>query len=191
MKRELKTIFLVVLTLLMYGFSIFFDKGSFILPFPIFDFIVLVIAIQFAIWNWRDILSFRKWYFYIYFLALTIKLSTNQILWSVILDDKQLRIFNESMTLDLLKLSYVFLILFVFFSWSFVEKLKYWWLFALLFSIVHLIGLSPETYYLSYWSIPIFAFYVYFQKPKNSLTFLIILNAILDLMSLFMLSMVN
>ena len=51
MNREKRTIFLVVLTLLAYGFSIFKDQGSFILPFPIFDFILIIIAIQFAFWK--------------------------------------------------------------------------------------------------------------------------------------------
>lgn len=191
MNREKKTIFLVVLTLLAYGFTIFFDKGSFILPFPIFDFILLLIAIQFSIWNWRDILSFRKWYFYIYFIALITKLLTNQLLWSVLLDDRALSVFNETMTLDLLKLGFNVLIIAVFFTWSFVEKLKYKWLVPLILSIIHLVGLTEQTYYLSYLSLPLFSLNVFDQKPKNSLTYLLILNALLDLMSLFMLTMVN
>ena len=125
MNREKRTIFLVVLTLVTYGISIFLDKGSFILPFPIFDFILIVVALQFAFWNWRDIFTFRKWYFYLYFLAILVKLSTNQILWSIILDDKDLAIFNETLVLDTLRLVHLILLFLSILCWSFVEKLKY------------------------------------------------------------------
>jgi len=125
MNREKRTIFLVVLTLLAYGFSIFSDQGSFILPFPIFDFVLFIVSFQFAFWNWRDILTFRKWYFYIYFLTILCKLLTNQLLWSVFLDDKDLAIFTETMVLDSLRLIYLILLVLSIFSWSFVEKIKF------------------------------------------------------------------
>ncbi len=191
MNREKRTILLVVLTLLAYGFSIFKDQGSFILPFPIFDFILVLVAIQFAFWNWRDILTFRKWYFYFYFLAILFKLLTNQILWSVVLDDKDLAIFTETMVLDSLKLAYLILLVLSIFSWSLVEKLKLKLLVPILITLIHFAGFTEQTYWFSYISIPLFATYVIYQKPKNSLTYLLILNGILDLLSLFMLTMVH
>ena len=191
MNREKRTIFLVVLTLLAYGFSIFKDQGSFILPFPIFDFILIIVSIQFAFWNWRDILTFRKWYFYFYFLAILFKLMTNQILWSVILDDKDLAIFNETLVLDSLRLAYLILLVISIFSWSLVEKLKFKFLVPIIITIIHFAGFTEQTYWFSYISIPLFATYVIYQKPKNSLSYLLLLNGILDLLSLFMLTMVH
>jgi hypothetical protein len=191
MYREKRTILLVVLTLLAYGFSILMDQGSFILPFPIFDFILVLVAIQFAFWNWRDILTFRKWYFYLYFLAILFKLLTNQILWSVVLDDKDLAIFTETMVLDSLKFAYLILLVLSIFSWSLVEKLKLKLLVPILITLIHFAGFTEQTYWFSYISIPLFATYVIYQKPKNSLTYLLILNGILDLLSLFMLTMVH
>jgi hypothetical protein len=191
MNREKRTIFLVVLTLVTYGISIFLDKGSFILPFPIFDFILIVVALQFAFWNWRDIFTFRKWYFYLYFLAILVKLSTNQILWSIILDDKDLAIFNETLVLDTLRIVHLMLLFLSILCWSFVEKLKYKLTAAILFTLIYFSGFTDQTYWLSYISIPLFATYVLYQKPKNSLTYLLLLNGILDLLSLFMLMMVN
>lgn len=191
MIREKRTLLLVVLTLSAYGFSIFMDHGSFILPFPIFDFILFIVSIQFSLWNWRDILTLRKWYFYIYFLAILVKLSTNQILWSIILDDKDLAIFNETLILDSLKLIYLSLILFTFYSWSFVEKLKYKVVIPFVLIVIHFGGFLEAYYWLSYISFPLFAIYVFYQKPQNSLTFLLILNALLDLLSLSMLTLVN
>jgi hypothetical protein len=191
MYREKRTVFLVVLTLLAYGFSIFMDQGSFILPFPIFDFILVVVAIQFSIWNWRDILTFRKWYFYFYFLAILFKLLTNQILWSVILDDKDLAIFTETLVLDSLKLIHLLLLVIALFTWSFVEKLQFKFLIPMIITFIHFAGFTELTYWFSYISIPLFATYVVYQKPKNSLSYLILLNGVLDLLSLFMLTMVH
>ena len=191
MNREKRTIFLVVLTLLAYGFSIFKDQGSFILPFPIFDFILIIIALQFAFWNWRDILTFRKWYFYFYFLSILLKLSTNQILWSVILDDKDLAIFSETLVLDSLKIIHLLLLVISVFTWSFVEKLKYKFLVPIIITIIHFAGFTEQTYWFSYISIPLFAAYVIYQKPKNSLSYLLLLHGILDLLSLLMLTMVH
>jgi hypothetical protein len=191
MYREKRTVFLVVLTLLAYGFSIFMDQGSFILPFPIFDFILVVVAIQFSIWNWREILTFRKWYFYFYFLAILFKLLTNQILWSVILDDKDLAIFTETLVLDSLKLIHLLLLVIALFTWSFVEKLQFKFLIPMVITFIHFAGFTEQTYWFSYISIPLFATYVVYQKPKNSLSYLILLNGVLDLLSLFMLTMVH
>lgn len=191
MNREKRTIFLVVLTILVYGFSIFKDQGSFILPFPIFDFILIIVSLQFAFWNWRDILTFRKWYFYLNFLAILCKLLTNQLLWSVFLDDKDLAIFTETMVLDSLRLVHLTLLVLSIFSWCIVEKLKFKFIAPIFILIIHFSGFTDQTYWFSYVSIPLFATYVFFQKPKNSLTYLLILNGILDLLSLFMLSMVN
>lgn len=191
MNREKRTIFLVVLTLLAYGFSIFKDQGSFILPFPLFDFILVIIALQFAFWNWRDILTFRKWFFYFYFIAILFKLSTNQILWSVILDDKDLAVFTETMVLDSLRFIHLLLLIIAVFSWSFVEKLKYKFIAPILITLIHFAGFTDETYWFSYISIPLFSAYVIYQKPKNSLSYLLLLHGILDLLSLFMLTMVN
>jgi hypothetical protein len=191
MNREKRTIFLVVLTLLAYGFSIFSDQGSFILPFPIFDFVLIIVSLQFAFWNWRDILTFRKWYFYIYFLAILCKLLTNQLLWSVFLDDKDLAIFTETMVLDSLRLVYLILLVLSIFSWSFVEKMKFKIIAPIIIILIHFSGFTEQTYWFSYISIPLFATYVFIQKPNNSLSYLLVLNGILDLMSLFMLTMVS
>jgi hypothetical protein len=191
MNREKRTIFLVVLTLLAYGFSIFSDQGSFILPFPIFDFVLFIVSFQFAFWNWRDILTFRKWYFYIYFLAILCKLLTNQLLWSVFLDDKDLAIFTETMVLDSLRLIYLILLVLSIFSWSFVEKIKFKIIAPIIIILIHFSGFTDQTYWFSYISIPLFAAYVFIQKPNNSLSYLLVLNGILDLLSLFMLTMVS
>jgi hypothetical protein len=191
MNRERRSLFLVVLTLVTYGLSIFFDHGSFILPFPIFDFILLIVSLQFAFWNWRDILSFRKWYFYVYFIAILTKILTNQLLWSFFLDDQDLTIFNNELWIDTFRLAFFVEILLIFFCWSYVEKLKYKYIAFLVLLGLQIAGLFEETYYLSYIEMPLFAVYVFSQKPKNSLTYLLILHAILDLLSLTMVTLVH
>ncbi len=61
-----------------------------VFPFPIFDFMLLIASFQFAWWNRKDIITLRKWYFIPYFSALLFKLLTNQLLWSVLLNDQSL-----------------------------------------------------------------------------------------------------
>jgi hypothetical protein len=95
------------------------------------------------------------------------------------------------MVLDSLKLAYLILLVLSIFSWSLVEKLKLKFLVPILITLIHFAGFTEQTYWFSYISIPLFATYVIYQKPKNSLTYLLILNGILDLLSLFMLTMVH
>jgi hypothetical protein len=116
---------------------------------------------------------------------------TNQILWSVILDDKDLTIFSETLVLDSLKLIHLLLLVISVFTWSFVEKLKFKFLVPIVITIIHFAGFTEQTYWFSYVSIPLFAAYVIYQKPKNSLSYLLLLHGILDLLSLFMLTMVH
>jgi len=90
-----------------------------------------------------------------------------------------------------LKITHHLLLIVSVFSWSFVEKLKFKFLIPILITFIHLAGLTEQSYWLSYLSIPLFATYVIYQKPKNSLSYLLVLNGILDLLSLFMLTMVH
>jgi hypothetical protein len=48
MNRDVKTLFLVALTLILYALSIFISSGVFVFPYPINPFIFFVIALLFA-----------------------------------------------------------------------------------------------------------------------------------------------
>lgn len=53
MTREVRTLFLGILTLVVYAASIFISQGSFIFPFPLNEFIFLAVSIQFLFLNWK------------------------------------------------------------------------------------------------------------------------------------------
>ena len=191
MHRERRTIFLVILTLFIYASNIYFEFNSFVLPFPIFDFILIIIALQFAFWNRKDLISFRKWYFYIYFTTLVFKLLMNPILWGFFLDEIELENFLDNDYLEYFKIIYTLFSIAVFSCWSAVEKLKMRALWVGFISIVQIFGLFEFSYpgmYLGYF---FFAGYVLYQKPKNSLSYILPLHAILDLMTVAMLMFIN
>lgn len=184
MYRERRTISLVILTLFFYASNIYFEFNSFVLPFPIFDFILIIIALQFAFWNRKDLITFRKWYFYIYFITLVFKLLMNPILWGFFLDEISMEKFLDKNYLEYFKIFYTLLSIAVFICWSVVEKLKLRFLFVGMISIVQLFGLLELSYPGMYLGYSFFAGYVLFQKPTNSLSYILPLHAILDLMTL-------
>ena len=51
MTREARAIFLGLLTLVVYAVSIFISDGSLVFPFPLNEFIFLIISLQFFWWN--------------------------------------------------------------------------------------------------------------------------------------------
>jgi hypothetical protein len=184
MYREKRAISLVILTLFVYASTIYFESNSFVLPFPIFDFILIILAIQFAIWNWKDFYTFRKWYFFVYFFTLISKLLMNPILWGILLDEIKMENFLSENYLEFFKLAYTVLSLTVFISWSLVEKLKKKILWVGIISLVQLSGMFELSYAGMYFGYALFSIYVLYQKPRNSLSYMLPLHGILDLMTL-------
>lgn len=191
MYREKRAVSLVILTLLVYATNIFFDYNSFVLPFPIFDFILIILATQFAIWNIKDIITLRKWYFIIYFTALIFKLLANPIFWGFFLDEIEMESFLQTAWIEIFKIGFSALSVLVFFAWSYVEKLKYRLIFPIFLANVQFLGSFETTYWFYYLSFALFALYVVLQKPKNSLSYLLVLHGALDLMTLSILGFVH
>ena len=188
MYKEKRAIGLVVLTLLVYSSNIYFERNSFVLPFPIFDFILIVLTLQFAFWNRKDLITFRKWYFYIYFIVLVFKLLMNPILWGFFLDELSIEHFLNTNYLEYFKLAYTLISLSLFLCWSLVEKLKMKILCIGLISLVQLLGLFEISYAGMYIGFLLFSAYVVYQKPNNSLSYILILHGILDLLTLSILT---
>ncbi len=191
MYREKRAVSLVILTLIAYAVNVYLESYSFVLPFPIFDFILIIIAIQFAFWNRKDLITFRKWYFYIYFLTLVFKLLMNPILWGFFLDEISMENFFNKNYLEYFKIFYTLLSIAVFICWSSVEKLKFRFLCIGMISIVQLSGLFEFSYPGMYLSYLFFAGYVMYQRSANSLSYILPLHAMLDLMTLSILMFIN
>jgi hypothetical protein len=191
MFREKRTVVLVVLTLFIYALNVFLEHNYFVFPFPIFDFVLLIISLQFAIWNIKDLITFRKWHFYIYASSLILKLLTNPIFWGFFLNEIELETFLQTQWMDYFKIGFTLTSILVFFIWSFIEKLKFKIIISVFLSVILLLGSFEASYWFNYLSFPFFATYVVLQKPKNSLSYLLILHGILDLMTLSILGIAH
>ena len=184
MYREKRAVSLVILTLFVYASTIFLDYNSFVLPFPIFDFILIILAIQFAVWNFKDLITFRKWYFYVYMVALIFKLLMNPILWGFLLDELEMESFLNKDYLDYFKLIYSLISICVFVCWSYVEKLRMSFMWVGVISIIQVFGLFEFSYAGMFIGYGLFAGYVLYQRPRNSLSYILPLHGILDIMTL-------
>jgi hypothetical protein len=100
MTREEKTVLLAVLVPLFFGGFILFEKGSFILPFPLNESIFLIVSILFTIRVGKHFLT--KSIFSTAFAFFNL-LST-EFFWSFFIPQQTLYAFSQSGTLDLLKL---------------------------------------------------------------------------------------
>jgi len=61
MTSEVRTLFLGILTLVVYAASIFITQGSLIFPFPLNEFIFLAISTQFFFVNWKGNDGVHEW----------------------------------------------------------------------------------------------------------------------------------
>jgi hypothetical protein len=108
----------------------------------------------------------------------------NPILWGFFLDEISMEKFLDKNYLEYFKIFYTLLSIAVFICWSVVEKLKLRFLYLGMISIVQLLGLLEFSYPGMYLGYMFFAGYVLFQKPTNSLSYILPMHAILDLMTL-------
>lgn len=102
MIREERSVSLAVLTLLVYGGMIFLEKGAFILPFPLNEFIFLIVALQFFVWN-------RATHLTLVLPALVagiFNVLSTELFWSFFLNYDQLQEFSNSPWGDMLKIGF-------------------------------------------------------------------------------------
>lgn len=99
MSKEVRSIYLVVLTLLVYAGSIYFDKGTILFPFPLNEALFLAVSLQFIYWNKK-----------LKFISLIILGTSlfgflgNQIYWSMLLSNESMLQFSEALWMDVFKL---------------------------------------------------------------------------------------
>jgi hypothetical protein len=115
----------------------------------------------------------------------------NPILWGFYLDEIEMEKFLGNNYLEYFKIIYTLLSIVVFICWSAVEKLKMRVLWVGIISIVQILGLFEFSYPGMYLGYVFFAGYVLYQKPTNSLSYILPLHAVLDIMALSMLTIIN
>jgi len=101
MTKEVKSIFLVTVTLFLYGISMLFSNGAVVFPYPLNPFIFIVVAIQFSIWHRQKALA--------WLIVLTALMSClgSIIIWETLLPFHRLNSFVETIWLDVFKLLYL------------------------------------------------------------------------------------
>ena len=106
MNREERSVALAILTLVVYASFLFYDTGAILFPFPLNELIVLIISIQFLIWNWHA----KKSLLAILVTASIFNLISTQFFWSFFMTNEQMEVFVSGITLDILKIFfYIFI----------------------------------------------------------------------------------
>jgi len=187
MTKEKRFLFLTVLTFLMYGLGLFLDADFFILPFPLFDFVLLWAICRFAISHFKEI----KLYQILFAFGVLFKLLTNEILISLILSKAQALSYAQTGIFDAF-----FLFAIVFWSASFTALVNiknsaisiYW-------SLLHIVISVGILFTVPFWLMPLFSILpglaIEINDPKISFKWLWYLKFALDLMTLAMLHLLN
>jgi hypothetical protein len=107
MTSEVRTLFLGILTLVVYAASIFITQGSLIFPFPLNEFIFLAISTQFFFVNWKG----NKWAGLLSVIAGVCGVLSTQFFWAFIYEQEQMMEFMNGLTTDYFLLAFYALIL--------------------------------------------------------------------------------
>lgn len=107
MTSEVRTIFLGILTLVVYAFSIFISEGAIIFPFPLNEFIFLAISIQFLYSNW----SGNRFAGFLPIVAGICWVFSTQFFWSFFHTQEEMLEFMDDLTTDYFLITFYALIL--------------------------------------------------------------------------------
>ena len=171
-----------MLTFLAYGFGLFFEANFFLLPFPIFDFVLLWGALRFILMNANS----RKGYSYLFLLGILLKISVNPILTASLLNQNQLIDLDTSVIPDFLL---VFSLLFFFVSfiaWNIQEKLSLHWLWHTLHALIGIFALTLDLWFILFFAL-LPAILLYVKNKENNFRYIWHLYFLLELMTIFML----
>jgi len=168
MSREKRTVFIVILTLLVYGLTQFLESGVFLFPFPLFDAILLLISFQFIYWNRKIIFEKKHLYFHFYLLALIFKVISSQFFLALIYKDQDLEQLNSGIFLDVILIFSAFFFALIFILWKLKQDKTVSWVLTLIFIALSFSVFFESTSLLSFFTMPVFACY-FLRKCKLSL----------------------
>tara|TARA_B110000285_G_scaffold97050_1_gene110741 strand:+ start:8452 stop:9015 length:564 start_codon:yes stop_codon:yes gene_type:complete len=183
MIKEKKFVFLAVLTFLLYGLGLYMDYDSFILPFPLFDFVLLIAVLRFFFWDSSSLKTY-KW---LYFFGVLFKLSINPVLTEAILSNNQLDFLHGSLLIDsMLLMAYgIWALSFTF--WCIQNKLAMGWYWTILHFILGALVLTSGYV----WLTPLFsllpAILLYVKNREEKFRYIWHLHFALDTMTVIML----
>ena len=134
MTREVKTIFLVALSLTIYATYTLIVQGGFVYPYPLNSFIFLAIALQFSFWHRRQAVIALP-----VILVGILGVLENQIFWEMVLSTEDLEKFMHQPAIQWINLAYGLSII----SWGMVT---FWKQKEILPSILTIIGVLLFVY---------------------------------------------
>ena len=100
MTKEIRLLFITSLTLFVYALSIFFDEGALLFPFPLNQLIVLIVATQFTLWNFKT----HKTASIAMLLIGLFSALGNEFYWAVILNNEKMTLFSRTIATDIFQL---------------------------------------------------------------------------------------
>ena len=183
MIKEYKIVSIAILTVLLYAFGLLLDSHFFLLPFPLFDLIFIVVFIQFLIWN-RKLL---KTYVWIYFSVAIIQVLYNPLTLGMLANDLQLEKIDDSLLIDGLKLMSKILLITTVVLWRFQRELQFPMLYIVLFALSMGLGLTAEFYWMTPVAPFLFAFVLTKKDKENPYRYLWFLQGVFDLFTVIML----
>jgi len=191
MSREKRTVFIVILTLLVYGLTQFLESGVLLFPFPLFDVILLLISFQFIYWNRKIIFEKKNLYFLFYLLALIFKVISSQLFLALIYKDQDLEQLNSGIFLDVILIFSAFFLVLFFILWKLKQDKTVSWVLTLLFIALSFSVFFESIILLSFCTMPVFACYLFFKKVQTEFTYLFFLHAFLSIMTFLMVLQLN
>lgn len=108
MTREARTIFVSVLTMILFAVSMFISQGSLIFPFPLNEFVFLAVAVQFFFWNSKThpIAGITA------IVGGIIAVLSTQFFWTFFYSPEEMMTFMDGLTTDYLQIGF-YLIVFI------------------------------------------------------------------------------
>lgn len=186
MIREKKIIVLALLTVFLYGLILFFEKGNFILPFPLFDALVLIVGIQFLFWTKKK----EQLIIGLFVIALLFSMGSQAFIWSFFMDGRSLEQFQESAWRDLFYLMELLFMLATLLLSLDYKKTSHW-LFAPVLIACFVCTQFQGCYLIEFFTFCIFVIFTLVTKSFRPLYFIFVLKAILDLAEMSMLMQAN
>jgi hypothetical protein len=176
MTKESRAILISVLIVFAYSSSLFIEFGTWIFPFPMFDYILFVIAILFAIWNKE-----QRTLFALFAGICLLRIFGDSFAWTFFLSGASLYIFLDSMTIVWIRLSEALLMIpFIFILFRFKdirEKVT-----AIALVSLHILSLIPPFSMMNYaFFMAMTLTYAYVYGTKKPTFYLLLLTGIFDL----------
>ena len=177
MIREERTVFLTILTFIVYAGLQWLEKGAFLFPFPLNEVTLVVIFIYILVLNRNSITTI----FWIYGSVLLFKLLSQQFFWTLFLSHETLEIFFATLWTDIFYICYG--LSFLGFSYFYLSerKKKNFVLFFLICASCFIIGLVINEAILELVSLFSIIVYCYRFKPNRIIQAQLVLFLVLEM----------